>query len=267
MKKMIALLLTLALCASFAFSAAADALFTEACRATILARNALMDKYGLTQSLCAYFEESVAAADDGYTVTFYAANEDLDYVLGRYTVSVTGDTALASWSWDGKENPYADFGLASSAWGKDQLTEIWLINKQTSDMQHYAMIAVNLAKAAGFGDGYIAEIPEIWDTEDPIPYDPTLATLSNDECRAIALRGLQEAYGLSDKRLAQLRVDDEGSWYDVNKAGEPVQSFTCILWDEARDWQDGDGLYLVTVNQSTGLIEAVSYTDGIIGNG
>ena len=267
MKKTIALLLTLALCASFAFSAAADALFTEACRATILARNAIMDKYGLTQSLCAYFEESVAASDDGYTVIFCAANEDLDYVLGRYTVSVSGDTALASWSWDGTENPYAAHGLASSAWGKDQLTEIWLINKQTSDMQHYAMIAVNLAKAAGFDRGYVGEIPEVWDTEDPMPYDPTLAKLSNDECKAIALRGLQEAYSLTDERLAQVRVDDESGWYDVNKAGEPLQSFICILWDEAHDWQEGDGMYRVTVNQATGLIETVSYADGIIGNG
>ena len=41
---------------------------------------------------------------------------------------------------------------------------------------------------------------------------------------------------------------------------------SCILWDEG-NWQDGDGNYSVSVNQNTGLVESLTYIDGVIGNG
>ncbi len=87
-----------------------------------------------------------------------------------------------------------------------------------------------------------------------------------EKSKEIALKALQEAYGISDERLAAVRFDDEAVWYEGNAEGEPIMYISCILWDEG-NWQDGDGNYSVSVNQNTGLVESLTYIDGVIGNG
>ena len=128
----------------------ADSIFTDECQARILSRQALTETYGLNQSMQAYFEETLVSDQDGYTFVYYATVDDMDYVLGRYTVEVKGGQAKAGWSWDGKEIPYEGHGLAAHAWGKDQLMEAWLINKQTSNFQNYGLIARGIATDAGY---------------------------------------------------------------------------------------------------------------------
>lgn len=251
----------------------AESIFSEECQARILARNALKENYGLKQHLQAYFEETLVSRENGYTFVYYAGLDDLDYVLGRYTVEVKDGTAKATWSWDGRNVPYAGYGLASNAWGKDQLEEIWLINRQTSNMQNYGLIGRALAAQAGFEAGYISPVPEADDAsgdDEPYPeqheYDPAKAAVSEAEGRKLALSALQEAYGLTDERIAKVRIDEESVWYDMNAAGEPTMDLTCLLWDED-SWQEGNGNYYVTVNLATGKVEALSYLDGVIGNG
>lgn len=248
----------------------ADSIFTDECQARILSRQALTETYGLNQSMQAYFEETLISDQDGYTFIYYATVDDMDFVLGRYTVEVKGGQAKAGWSWDGKEIPYEGHGLAAHAWGKDQLMEAWLINKQTSNFQNYGLIARGIATDAGYSkEGYISPLPEPVNSSDDeayTDYDPAKAKLSVEESKGIALKALQEAYGISDERIAAVRFDDEAVWYEGNAEGEPIMYVSCILWDEG-NWQDGDGNYSVSVNQNTGLVESLTYIDGVIGNG
>ena len=249
----------------------ADSVFTDECLARIQARQAIMETYGLTQSTQAYFEETLTSDDDGYTFVYYAAVDDLDYVLGRYTVHVKDGQAKASWSWDGKEVPFDGYGLAANAWGKDQLMEVWLINKQTSNLQNYGLIARGIAVGAGYAqEGYISPLPEPANADDEFDtytdYDPAKAKLSVEESRRIAMKALQEAYGLSDDRIAAVRFDEESIWFEGNANGEPLMYITCILWDEG-SFREGNGNYYITINQTTGLVESLTYLDGVIGNG
>lgn len=270
LKRIAAVLFAPLLCFAIYHYAFADSIFTAECQARIQARKALKETYGLNQNLQGYFEELLVSSDDGYTFVYYSGNDDLDYVLGRYTVKVNGETASASWSWDGKEVPFAGYGLASNAWGKDQLTEVWLINKQTSNMQNYGLIARGIAVEAGApGSGYVTPLPEPKDSEKAYlaqEYDPSKATLSLEKSKEIALKAIQEAYGISEERLANVRYDEDGPWFDSAVNGEPTMYITCILWDE-KEWQEGNGNYFVEINQATGLVESISFIDGIIGNG
>ena len=268
MKKVFALLFAVLLCASVYHYAFADSIFTEACAAKVLARQLLKDTYGLDQSLTAYFTEAVIEEDGGYRIVFYSTFDDLDYVLGRYTVEFKGDNSSISWSWDNQEVKYREFGLASNAWGKEQLKEIWLINKQTSSMMNYAQIANSLSSAAGnLYAGYIAPIPESASVAEYGDYDPSKAALTIADSQNIALKAIQEAYGLSDERMEKFRFESDEIWYESIADGIPAATIACILWDEENEWTEGDGNYYVVVNQSNGLVEDIYYLDGIIGNG
>ena len=46
-----------------------------------------------------------------------------------------------------------------------------------------------------------------------------------------------------------------------------VVTVTLDWQDDEGNWQDGDGNYSVSVNQNTGLVESLTYIDGVIGNG
>ncbi len=247
--------------------AGAEPLFTDACQARLTARNALNAKYGLSPALLGYFEEALNQDGEGYLVSYYAANEDLDYVLGRYTVRVNGEQAEAAWSWDGKDVPYAGNGLAAHAWGKEQLTEIWLINLQTADMRNYALIARAISIEAVKKEGYLSGTPQDDEPDIPAEYDPSLAKLTAEEAQKIALKGVQTAYGLTDEQMAGFVVDREDILYEASaETGEPTLVVSCINWDED-GWKEGNGLYMVTVNLASGLIEYMYYMDGVIGNG
>ena len=267
-KKVSTILLTLTLSLCLALSAAADGLFTEACQARLDARKALESKYGLTQLLQAYFNESLSGGNGRYTVVYYPAHEDLEYVLGVYTVRVNGGQTEASWSWEGQENPFEGKGLASWAWGRDQLEEIWSINRETSDMSGYGRIATNLAGQAGFVIGTYAAKYTADDKDDQASdYDPSKAVLSRAEAQQTALKALQAAYGLNDDQLREIEFREEDEVYDGTPEGEPFVVITCSLWDEDAGWRPGDGVYWVEVSLGTGLVQSLSYNDGVIGNG
>ena len=271
LRKIAAVLLAPLLCMAFYHYAFADGLFTEEYQACVLAHQELKEAYGLNQNLLAYFNEVLTENYGGkYTFVYYPELDDLDYVLGRYTVTVDGTEAKAAWSWDGKDVPNQGHGLAAHAWGKDQLTEIWLINKETSNMQNYGLIARGIAMSAGHDQGYISPLPEsVYDDGGfsvSDSYDPSKAKISAEESRQLALKALKAAYGLSDEQISSVTFDDEAQWYEGNAQGEPVMYLTCLLWNDS-DWMEGNGNYYVTVNQATGLIESISFIDGIIGNG
>ena len=266
MKKLLAALLVLTLAAT-GVSALAEDIFTAEMRARLMARQALEEKYGLDMNLLGYFSEACAQDGGAYTVEYYSSFEDMDYVLGRYTVRVENGAASASWSWDGREVPYADRGLASHAWGRDQLREIWAINYQTSDLQNYALIARNLCASAGYQPGYISPIPESDDYPELPEVDEKNVHYSLEACRKIALQGIQEAYRFTDEKMSGFGVGEEAWIAETNARGEVLTTVECVSWDENVGWQPGDGMYLVLVNQTTGLVEDIQYVDGVIGNG
>lgn len=274
MMKRIAALLT-ALCLLLGASALAeDALFTPKYQAEMLARKALLDQYGLNDSMLCYFAHVSWKADEGYTFYYFAEAPMFDYVMGRYTVTVAGDAAKASWSWDGREVPYQGHGLASHAWGKDQLAEIWLINLQTSDLSMYAGIASNLAACAGYTDSdeYITELPEVdyamgGYEDDEVEYADDTPLMTSAQAREIAVRAVKEAFQVSDEQIARARRLEENLDESETTRFDIYEMVDVLIWDETRDWQTGDGVYYVTVNLVTGQVSEINYIDGIMGNG
>ena len=263
LKRIVALLLA-CLCVTMG-AALAESPFTDLFAARLAARRALKDQYGLTSALQCYFDEMQIASDDaGYTFYYYSQYEEMDYVLGRYTVRVEGDRAQASWSWDGQEVPNAGHGLASHAWGKDQLTEVWLINHETSDMSHYAFIARNLAVSAGMpANGYATDMPEPVD-EEPAPTEtaPQQPLMTSEEARELAIAIVQQVYELTGEQADLARIYDD----EINYEGSVWQVVNVVVWEDDR-WQPGDGIYYVSVNLRDRKVDDILYIDGTIGNG
>ena len=114
------------------------------------------------------------------------------------------------------------------------------------------------------------DLPKDDDYSESSDYDPSKAKLTEDESIALAKVAMKEAYHLSDEQISNMRIQDGSEWYYANAKGEPVMDITFILWNDngvLSDWQEGNGNYYITVNQTTGLVENISYITGIIGNG
>ncbi len=114
------------------------------------------------------------------------------------------------------------------------------------------------------------DLPDDEDAAESADYDPSKAKLTQEESIAIAKQAIKEAYRLSYEQISRMRIQDDSEWYYANAKGEPVMDITFILWNDngvLSDWQEGNGNYFVTVNQTTGLVESISYITGIIGNG
>ena len=275
MKKLLVLLLALLLCVNACCAEAAEVRFTETCEARILARRALMDKYGLSQGVLGFFTETLYWTDGAYIVRYMVdyGEPNFDYVAGRYTVTVRDGKAEASWSWDGQSIRCEGFGLAAGAWGREQLEECLLINYQTASMQ-YLDIAARIAWANGFtGNG----------TDDPLPVDDLVdehemypdysgqdeleqIRLTEEEHKACetAIAAIRYSCGMDDVQAQRLSVNDENCSRMKTDKGERV-FVASIVTGNADPLMTGQ--FTVYVNMDTGIIEALTFMHNNIGNG
>ncbi len=74
-----------------------------------MARNGVMEKYGLSTEAIAYFSGSYEQTNDGWKVVFGGTEE-----TGVYEVVFDGKTALVSWSYEGTDK-------AETAWKNDEI--------------------------------------------------------------------------------------------------------------------------------------------------
>jgi len=265
--RIVPLLLIIALCCSCQAGAAGLERYSEACQARFAAREAVKSKYGLTDSTMCYFTEALQKTDTGYTAYYYTSFPDMDFVLGRYEVTVTDGIADAKWTWDGAD---LSGGLASDAWGSSQLNDIWQYNQKTADMQGYYVMAERLAGHAdnATSESYLTAVPEetVLDIYADTEGEVKKGTVGRSDAVRIAMDAVIEHYALNDELTKQLSYDDEFIFTSANSDGEEIMTVTLLLWKEY-DWEPKCGTYFASVNLVTGLVENITYNDGVIGNG
>ncbi len=85
------------------------------------ARDTLMEKYGLSQSALAAFEEAAEEDGDALLVTYEPIKFETE-AMGRYSAKVTGDKAEVTWTHDGTDpSVYESGALDAPVWGTKQI--------------------------------------------------------------------------------------------------------------------------------------------------
>ena len=268
----LALALILALMAATAV--AAGLIFSPKADALALADQTLEKAYGVNQAMLGYFRRS-ATEQDGATVVTYEGIQNLNYVLGVYTVTVKDNQAEAVWSRDGEDT---SGGLDADAWGIEQLKEMLAISTTQHDTAYMEKAnRINEKHGLSFQDW--AQPPMETEEEYLARQAKTEADikavqkLSYDEMVKLARQALSVTYQLTEEQEKALLRDVDMDYYAYFNDQPCLEVFFRLQQKEASDpsqwpeWTEMDGQYYIAVNVETGMIESIIYDSGLNGNG
>ena len=203
------------------------------------ADQALEQNYGITQLLQEYFIRTVEEKDSNIFIVRYEGMENYAYVLGRYEVTVDRNQIVGiTWSHDGENT---SGGFDAEAWGAEQ--EI-ILSKEEKECEEVRK----------------------------------KSSLSIDKMTDIARHAVALLYDLPPEREQALEniVDEEEqpTWFTMYES-EPCYTVCLALDDKEEDdilpngikYTEKEGNYWVYVNVQTGVIEEISYSAAIGGNG
>ena len=222
-----------------------------------LANEALKNTYGITDRMMTVFHRQAESQADDTTVVTYRSVEGIDR-LGVYTVSVKDGKASATWSLDGKDTTG---GLQAEAWGKQQVEQL------VTD--YGTVMAYLLDKTPG---GVLAPVG----TPSMTPEESAnraaelrrkvmdTARITRAQAMEIGLQALQIEHGLTEKQLEQLETFEDDDSFAFDHA--PVMSLFFHL-TQGTGWTEKDGIYVVSINMDTGVVEDIIYDSGLAGNG
>ncbi len=257
---------------------AEEIIISEREKAIRLADKALEEKYGITQLTQEYFDRVTEYWEGDIYIVRYQGTDFWGYALGTYEVMVEdGAVTGVTWSHDGEDT---SGGLASEAWGSEQILEILRLNQETGDLSLFE----DRLEEINEKHGYIVDRDTVSDARRVMRETHSeeargQAVLSEEQINDIAGQAVAEVYGLTEEQAAHMEVlsetDEEASWY-VMLHGEPCR-ISCIGVgdDEAESdvlsngilYTEKNGTYWVCVNVKTGVVEEIFYSAGIGGNG
>lgn len=259
--------------------AAAGVLFSEKVDVAKQADKALESAYGITPAMQAYFTRSVEE-ENGKTVVRYTSYDVFSYVLGDYTVAADGKDATVTWSWDG--TPIAD-GFDAAPWGEVQLAEMVAEVQKNNDYSRYYAKASELAQAAGtLGDK--TAIPT--EAELEVMAAALAKTKADVEARMKlsaetlvqgARDALVSAYQLKQDMMPFLGYIEGNESYLISADGKACMALCfgfglneadeTYATDAHPEWESLCGVYAVTIDVETGVVEDIFFDSGLAGNG
>lgn len=282
------LVIVLLLSAGTALAYVITTVFSPRVDAYTAANQALEEKYGVTPSMLGFFSRD-ARGNDGhhFTVEYKPRFEDaLASKLGVYRVSVTnGQVESVTWSLDGRST---EGGFDADAWGAEQLGEMVHIASITNDTSRFQRKArgedINLyagmelvhdeVDTEGFpeADQQIANEISLYRQEvtEAGKEIEAQSRFTRDELIEIGRQGIITAYHLDSEQQQRLVFVDNDyfiAYYSTTGIDQrPTFNMTFQSWSED-GWQDGDGVYTITVNVLDGTVEYLEYDTTLDGNG
>lgn len=168
------------------------------------ARDALHERYGLTDEMLDLFVSRTEQDGDAWTVSFTEAAMNAE-AIGAYTVTKeAGGKPVAAWTHDGTDPAvYAGDSLTASVWGPGQLQNALQLRKE------YAAQPAML-EAADAGDWALAQRaandaalgPELQNALGATNILPTQDDLTPEEAVALGRKAVMEKFGFSEQELA-----------------------------------------------------------------
>ena len=272
------LILSMILSASFAEE---EITVSGRVNAELYADQALEQNYGITLLLQEYFIRTVEEKDDNVFIVRYEGLENYAYVLGRYEIAVDRNQVVEiTWSHDGEN---ISGGFDAEAWGAEQIMEMLRLNQETGDTSLFDTRVAKINEKHGFY--YIPVI--LSDEEQEIILSKEekeceevrkKSSLSIDEMTDIARHAVALLYDFPPELEQSLEniVDEEEqpTWFTMYES-EPCYTVCLALDDKEEDdilpngikYTEKEGNYWVYVNVQTGVIEEISYSAAIGGNG
>ncbi len=247
------------------------------------AREALMERYDLTQDMIALFDTETEEANGVTTITFTTSGSsfiDPDAV-GQYTAvaDAQGDITV-SWSHDDADPAsWADGDLAASVWGAPQLeqslarhtlyTQWW----EDHDRSYVYSLPTEEREAlfdelrAAVAPLELVDIPREESTQAIEPLATPVVNLTDDDASRIAAQALYNRYGLTEEMLTLFTPVQT---LDVIN-GIPVRTITYLPASienplDGTDWRWADvleeklGTYIVTVDAQDSSVGTVEWS-------
>lgn len=264
MKKKISMGLALAIVSVLIATAAlaAGLIFSPRYDAAKLANKAMLDTYGITEKMMTVFYRESKQNDDASVLVTYSSVEGIRQ-LGIYTVTVKDGKAEAAWSYDGEDT---SDGLEAKAWGAEQVE--MLVTDYPEVMRF--LLDRTTPPVVGGAENSPATPPiseEAYQKSFAENKANVLAAakITLSQAKECAVKALESEYGLSNWQITLLQISDEDATYWLED-GKPTVSLYYHL-SQGEEWVDKDGIYVVTVNLETGMIEDIIYDSGLAGNG
>lgn len=246
------------------FALAAGMMFSPRYDTLTLADNALLETYGITDELLAFFGRTLTKEDGVSTIT-YRGMEDLQDVTGDYVVTIENGKASARWSLDG----------IAGGWNAEKLVEVNAICKQQGNC-YGDVIALANADAARYqlpSAASVHEVPteaemlaQMNKREKESEMARAAAKLTTAEMEDSARGALKERFGLKDQQISKLELVEESCDWHIEE-GQKLYSLYYWLSQTEKAWTEDDGIYIVEVNVETGIVEEINYDTGLLGNG
>ncbi len=246
---------------------AAGILFSPRYDAVRLANRALADRYGITDDMMTVLHRGGAETepDGSLTFTYRAVEEPYAERVGVYTVTVKDGKARAAWSHDGEST---DGGAAAAAWGSEQLAALCSdrYGEMMAALPTAAVLPADEPSAAPTVDDTEVDGQTAW--EDSKARVEAAAKISLDEARGLAVSAVGTEYGLDSSQCALFAFHDDpdGTAYRFEDGLPVADLFLYLTQKDDGSRTEKDGIYVVTVNMDTGVIEDILYDSGLAAN-
>ena len=263
----LALTMMIALVLMATTALAATLLFSQRYDALQLADQALLNEYEITEAMQPALHHTIDEAGGTVTVTYEMVENAVMHEnrFGVYTVTVCDGKADAVWSMDGMET---DGGLDAPAWGAEQL-QMYVQDYATvmTYMESHGMLQ-NAPMVTPPPSG----VPDKWEQDKEKAL--SMAKITLEEAAAIGREAVTSRYGLTEQQAAMMvRFDgsdpdgysDESTYMIVDD--RPLVNLFFHLTQNADEWTEKDGIYVVTINLLDGVVEDTYYDNGLMGNG
>lgn len=225
-----------------------------------LAREAVMEKYGLTLQTLGVFRDDCSLTDTGWVVRFYTNNQISSRLAGEYTVEKANGAITASWTHDDVDPAvWADGELNRTAWGHPQL--LHAITDQAREAMAITQ-EINAEDYVTIDYSYI-EGTELWG-EPLLEIEPSADDMTVEAAAELAISAFEHQMGVSVDEVTTATGEPfllaENGSLRATENGTRVWVFT-----PSYIWEDESYGVTIFINAQTGELERLEYTT--LGNG